>query len=209
MLYGSQRPRTYRFGARRVRETRFRKPGGVAWAVYRQNLNGSEPRCYLSNAPLDTPLETLAHMGGSRWRIETEFETEKSGIGLDEYKTRTWARWHHHVAMCLLGGAFLLGQSSRTGEKDAPDHAPSGAPGGAGDAAAGGNGSDRMSCCNGWKMSNSATSGRNAPTRNAAPPAAGKHQASLHEPVVVILTSGSECRVTTSPPPCSAHMALT
>ena len=37
-----------------------------------------------------------------------------------------------------------------------------------------------MSCCNGWEMSKSATSGRNAPTRNAAPPAAGKHQASLH-----------------------------
>ena len=44
-----------------------------------------------------------------------------------------------------------------------------------------------MSCCNGWKMSNSATSERNAPTRNAAPPAAGKYQASLLKPVVVIL----------------------
>ena len=47
-------------------------------------------------------------MGGSRWRIETEFETEKSDVGLDEYETRTWAGWHHHVALCLLGGAFLL-----------------------------------------------------------------------------------------------------
>ena len=53
---GSQGPRTYRFGAQRVRETRDRKPGGVAWAIYRQNLDGSEPRYYLSNAPLDTPL---------------------------------------------------------------------------------------------------------------------------------------------------------
>ena len=44
-----------------------------------------------------------------------------------------------------------------------------------------------MSCCNGSRMSNSATSERNAPTRNAPPPAAGKHQASLLEPVVVIL----------------------
>ena len=41
--------------------------------------------------------------------IETEFETEKSHVGLDEYETRTWAGWHHHIAMCLLGGAFLLG----------------------------------------------------------------------------------------------------
>ena len=134
---GSQGPRNYRFGAQRVRETRERRPGEVAWAIYRQNLDGSEPRYYLSNAPLDTPLETLAHVGGSRWRIETEFETEKSDIGLDEYETRTWAGWHHHVAMCLLGGAFLLGLQQDWGEKDAPDHAPSGVPGSAGDAAPG------------------------------------------------------------------------
>ena len=134
---GSLGPRTYRFGAQRVRETRDRKPGEVAWAIYRQNLDGSEPRYYLSNAPLDTPLETLAHVGGSRWRIETEFETEKSDIGLDEYETRTWAGWHHHIAMCLLGGAFLLGLQQDWGKKDAPDHAPSGVPGSAGDAAPG------------------------------------------------------------------------
>ena len=33
-------------------------------------MDGSEPRYYLSNAPEDTPLETLAYVGGSRWRIE-------------------------------------------------------------------------------------------------------------------------------------------
>ena len=30
---GSQGPRTYRFSAQRVRETRNRKPSGVVWAV--------------------------------------------------------------------------------------------------------------------------------------------------------------------------------
>ena len=105
---GSQGTRSYRFSAQRVRPTSRRKPGGIHWAVYRRNLDGSEPRYYLSNAPEDTPLETLAYVGGSRWRIETEFETEKSDVGLDEYETRTWAGWHHHIALCLLGGAFLL-----------------------------------------------------------------------------------------------------
>ena len=74
---GSQGPRSYRFSAQRVRVTKRRKPGEIHWAVYRQNLDGSEPRYYRSNAPEDTPLETLAYVGGSRWRIETEFETEK------------------------------------------------------------------------------------------------------------------------------------
>ena len=105
---GSQGPRSYLFSAQRVRPTSRRKPGEIHWAVYRRNRDGSEPRYYLSNAPEDTPLETLAYVGGSRWRIETEFETEKSDVGLDEYETRTWAGWHHHVALCLLGGAFLL-----------------------------------------------------------------------------------------------------
>ena len=40
---GSQGPRTYRFGAQWVRETRDWKPGAVAWAIYRQNWDGSEP----------------------------------------------------------------------------------------------------------------------------------------------------------------------
>jgi SRSO17 transposase len=134
---GAQGPRTYWFTAQRVRETRNREPGGVLWAVYRQNLDGSEPRYYFSNAPEDTPLETLARVGGSRWPIETEFETEKSDVGLDEYETRTWAGWHHHITLCLLAGAFLLSLQQDWGEKYASDHAPTGVPGGAGSAAPG------------------------------------------------------------------------
>ena len=88
---GSQGPRSYEFSAQRVRTTKRRKPGEVHWALYRRNLDRSEPRYYQSNAPEDTPLDSLAYIGGSRWRIETEFETEKSDVGPDEYETRTWA----------------------------------------------------------------------------------------------------------------------
>ena len=127
---GSQGPRSYRFSAQRVRATSKRKPGEVHWAVYRRNLDGSEPRYYLSNAPGDTPLGTPACVGGSRWRVETEFETEKSDVGLDEYETRTpyqvrgrlWAGWHHHMALCLVAGALLLSLQQAWGGKDAPDH---------------------------------------------------------------------------------------
>ena len=78
---GSQGPRSYIFSAQRVRVTKRRKPGEVLWAIWRCNLDGSELRYYLSNTPESTPLETLAYVGGSRWRIETEFETEKSKRG--------------------------------------------------------------------------------------------------------------------------------
>ena len=128
---GSQRPGSYLFSAQRARITRKGKPGEEIWAIYRRNLDGSEPRYYLSNAPEDVPLETLAYVGGSRWRIETEFETEKGSVGLDEYETRSWAGWHHHMALCLLAGAFLLDLQQHWGEKDAPDHETTGIPGGA------------------------------------------------------------------------------
>jgi SRSO17 transposase len=133
----SQGPRTYQFSAQRARATKRDKPGEEIWVLYRRNPDGSEPRYYLSNAPEDTTLEKLAYVGGSRWRIETEFETEKGDVGLDEYEARSWAGWHHHIAMCLLGGAFLLGLQQDWGEKDAPDHEAAGLPGGAGNAAPG------------------------------------------------------------------------
>ena len=69
-------------------------------------------------------------MGGSRWRIETEFKMEKGDVGLDEYETRGWAGWHHHIAMCCLGGAFLLRLQQDWEQKDAPDHPSAGVPGG-------------------------------------------------------------------------------
>ncbi len=91
-------------------------PGEIHWAVFRWNRDVSEPRYCLSDAPEDTPLETLAYVGGSRWRIETEFETEEPDVGLDEYETRTPYQvrgrlrrgWRHHIALCLLAGALLL-----------------------------------------------------------------------------------------------------
>ena len=67
---GSQGPRSYQFSAQRVRPTSKRTPIEIHWAVYRMNLDGSEPRYYLSNAPEDTRLETLAYLGGSRWPLK-------------------------------------------------------------------------------------------------------------------------------------------
>ena len=100
---GFQGPRTYRFSAQRVRPTAKWRPGEIHWAVWHRNLDGSEPRYYLSNAPADTTMETPAHVGGSRWRIETEFETEKSNVGLDEYETRTWGLASPSPCACWAG----------------------------------------------------------------------------------------------------------
>ena len=134
---GAQGPRTYRFSAERIRETRNREPGGVLWAVYRQNLDGSQPRYYFSNAPEDTPLETLAAWEGhggllrpsSRPRRATwGWMSTRRGHGLGGITTSPCACWP---------GAFLLSLQQDWGGKDAPDHASPGVPGGAGDVAPG------------------------------------------------------------------------
>ena len=135
---GTQGPRSYMFSA----------PKGASYQqaeARRSPLGNLAPESGRQRAPLlpvQRSRETLhwrlwPDVGGSRWRMETEFETEKSDVGLDEYETRTWAGWHHHVALCLLGGAFLLSLQQAWGEKYAPDHEAAGLPGGAGNAAPG------------------------------------------------------------------------
>ncbi len=120
---GAQGPRPYAFVARRVWESRDGPPGRACWLLLRRNLDGSEPRYYLSNAPEDTPLQTLAQVAAARWTIETEFETAKGEVGLDEYEVRSWPGWHHHITLALLANAFLLTAQQAWGEKAAPDHA--------------------------------------------------------------------------------------
>jgi SRSO17 transposase len=105
---GAQGPRTHRFAALRVWESRGGVPGRACWLVLRRNLDGAEPKYSLSNAPADIPLATLARVGATRWTVETEFQTSKGQVGLDEYEVRSWPGWHHHVTLCLLANAFLL-----------------------------------------------------------------------------------------------------
>src|SRR5207248_7814291 len=122
---GAHGPRIYQFVARRVWESRDGLPGRACWLLLRRNLDGSAPRSYLSNAPADTPLRTLAQVAAARWVIETEIQTAKGETGLDEYEVRRWAGWHHHITLALLAGAFLLTlQQDWWGGKDAPAHAP-------------------------------------------------------------------------------------
>src|SRR2546421_907948 len=116
---GAHGPRTYQFVALRVWESRDGLPGRACWLLLRRNLDGRESRYYLSNAPEDTPLLTLAQVAAARWVIETEFETAKVETGLDEYEVRSWAGWHHHITLALLAGAFLLTVQQDWGEKDA------------------------------------------------------------------------------------------
>jgi SRSO17 transposase len=121
---GAQGPRAYRFAAAQVWECRDGLPGRACWLLVRCNLDGSELKYHLSNAPADTPVLRLAQVSALRWPVETEFQIEKGETGLDEYEVRSWQGWHHHITMALLAGAFLLSLQQEWGEKAAPDHSP-------------------------------------------------------------------------------------
>jgi SRSO17 transposase len=128
---GSQGPRVYQCVARRVWEARAGLPGDERWLLVRRHLDGSDAAYFLSNAPTDTPLLTLAQVATARWPIETEFQTEKGETGLDEYEVRGWRGWQHHVTLSLLAGAFLLTIQQAWGEKDAAGDPATGQPGAA------------------------------------------------------------------------------
>ena len=196
MAQGSQGPRSYMFCAQRVRVTRKGKPGQEAWAVYRRNLDGSEPRYYLSNAAEDTTLETLACVGGSRWPIETEFETEKGrrGAGRIRDPQLGWvASPHSHVP---AGWSVPAGPAAGLGGKRCPGSPVPRCTGWCGRCCPG-NGSGRRSCCGGWRIRSYATSGRAAPTRDAAPPAVKAGWSHHLKRVVVVLE-----RTASSPKSC-------
>jgi SRSO17 transposase len=43
-----------------------------------------------------------------RWPIEIIFEEGKGQVGLDEYQTRSWLGWHHHMILSFLAHHFLV-----------------------------------------------------------------------------------------------------
>jgi hypothetical protein len=128
---GAQGPRTYQFAVLRGWECREGVPGRACGVVLRRNLDGSELKYMLSNAPATTCAWTLGRVGATRWSVETDIQTHKGAIGLDEYEVRSWQGWHHHITLSLLAGAFLVPLQQAWGEKDAAGDAAAAQPGAA------------------------------------------------------------------------------
>jgi SRSO17 transposase len=78
------------------------------WLLVRQDLDGTETKFSFSNAPLATPLPTLAAWQSRRYWVERALEDAKGLAGLDEYQVMGWRGWHHHMTMVLLAILFLL-----------------------------------------------------------------------------------------------------
>lgn len=104
---------SHRFAVRRVQDSKDAQPGLDRWLIVRRDPSGGDPRYYLSNVSPDTPLLDIARVAALREATEPLFRDGKSEIGLGEYEVRGWQGWHHHVALALLAGAFLVQARSR------------------------------------------------------------------------------------------------
>jgi SRSO17 transposase len=105
---GSKGPMSAQFAALRVVNRRQDLPGFDVWLVVRFHPETGVLKLYLSNAPADTPIETLVRLSGMRWPIETCFEEGKQLLGMGDYEVRSWRGWHHHMTLVMLAHHFLV-----------------------------------------------------------------------------------------------------
>jgi len=105
---GSKGPIVADFAALRVIAVRNGLPGPQVWLILRRHVVTGQLKTYLSNAPVDTSLETLVRVSGMRWPIETCFEQCKQHLGMGDFQVRSWRGWHHHMTLCILAHFFLV-----------------------------------------------------------------------------------------------------
>jgi len=92
-----------------------RLPGAAAWLVCERRVGG-ERKYYLSNAPEDASLKTLALLIKSRWVCEQMHQQMKGELGLNHFEGRSWLGLHHHALLTMIAFAFL--QHLRLGGKN-------------------------------------------------------------------------------------------
>lgn len=106
---GSKGPLVCDFAFVRITEARQGLPGPRLWLVLRRNLaDPSVVKYYVSNAPAAIESLELVRMSGMRWPVELAFEEAKDELGMDQYETRSWLGWHHHMTLSMLAHHFLV-----------------------------------------------------------------------------------------------------
>ena len=106
---GSKGPIVCDFAFVRVTEARSGMPGPRLWLVIRRNLaDPSIVKFFFSNAPATIAALELVRMSGMRWPVELTFEESKDELGMDQYETRSWIGWHHHMTLVMLAHHFLV-----------------------------------------------------------------------------------------------------
>lgn len=118
VIEGTKGPCTYDWFCIRIVENRNGLPGPDSWLLIRRSISSEEISYYLSNAPIDTELKTLARVASTRYTVEQCIEEAKGEAGLDEYEVRQWHSWHRHITLSMMAHTWLVSiryQSSKKG----------------------------------------------------------------------------------------------
>ncbi len=81
-----------------------------------ENLDGTDRKYSLTNAPEQTPLRRLVFQQHQRYWVERVFEDSKGTCGMADYQVQKWAGWHHHMALVMMAMFFML--SEKITQKD-------------------------------------------------------------------------------------------
>ena len=92
----------------RVFESRNALPGKEVWLLIRRSLDKKELKYFLSNAPVECPMDEMCRVCTMRWPIEQCFQEGKSELGMDHYEHRSWEAWHRHMTFVFIAQLFLL-----------------------------------------------------------------------------------------------------
>ena len=93
-----------KFGRRRVwtvHEAQCRQE----WLLIRQDKR--RMTYVLSNAAVDTPLETMARRKSHRYFIERSNQDAKGELGWDEFQAIKYRAWEHQLALTILASWFV------------------------------------------------------------------------------------------------------
>jgi SRSO17 transposase len=81
---------------------------GRRWLLVRRSISDpTELTAYVVFAPVGTALATFVAVAGTRWTVESDFETTKGEVGLDHYEVRSWVGWYRHITLAMWAQAVL------------------------------------------------------------------------------------------------------
>lgn len=69
--------------------------------------DGQDITYSLTNAPVSTPLPTLAQRKSQRYFIERSIQDAKSEFGWDEFRAIKYRAWEHQLALTILASWFI------------------------------------------------------------------------------------------------------
>jgi SRSO17 transposase len=80
--------------------------GGHHDLLIRRSRTDGDLAFYRCWSPARVHLRDLVKVAGTRWSIETCFQTGK-GLGLDEHQVRRFDSWYRHTTLVMLAHAIL------------------------------------------------------------------------------------------------------